>query len=364
VIARFAVPLLVLLALAAACGDDEDSSPKSTPTASRSASPLTSTPDAPGDTWETLAPMPTPRTEVAVAALDGLIYVIGGFEGDGSASDKVEVYDPATDTWSEAAPLPEARHHAAATGLGGPRVWVIGGFDASGGARAETFLYDPATNSWSAGEPLANERGAAAVARVDAEIQVMYVVGGARTGTGGGQENVGATESYVLDRGWDTDPDLPTPRDHLAAVGIPVRVYVFGGRLNGDYGQNVNTAQVYDGGTSVSDGTWRNLRPMPTARSGIAAVSFPGTWDGCPDCEPHPFGNTIYVFGGESPEGTFDENEMYDPATDTWTTMAPMPTPRHGLGAAVVGDKIYVIGGGPEPGLSVSGANEVYTPPR
>jgi hypothetical protein len=29
----------------------------------------------------------------------------------------------------------------------------------------------------------------------------------------------------------------------------------------------------------------------------------------------------------------------------------------------VVGDTIYVIGGGPEPGLSVTGANEAYTPP-
>jgi hypothetical protein len=42
--------------------------------------------------------------------------------------------------------------------------------------------------------------------------------------------------------------------------------------------------------------------------------------------------------------------------------MAPMPTARHGLGAAVVGDTIYVIGGGESPGLSVSGTNEAFTP--
>ncbi|HLC28896.1 MAG TPA: kelch repeat-containing protein [Dehalococcoidia bacterium] len=39
-----------------------------------------------------------------------------------------------------------------------------------------------------------------------------------------------------------------------------------------------------------------------------------------------------------------------------------MPTARHGLGAAVVGDSIYVIGGGETPGASVSDANEAYTP--
>ncbi len=63
-----------------------------------------------------------------------------------------------------------------------------------------------------------------------------------------------------------------------------------------------------------------------------------------------------------TPSGTFDENDAYDRHTDTWQTLEPMPTARHGLGAAVVGDTIYVIGGGPTPGLSVSGVNEAFTP--
>jgi Kelch motif. len=37
-----------------------------------------------------------------------------------------------------------------------------------------------------------------------------------------------------------------------------------------------------------------------------------------------------------------------------------MPTSRHGLGAASVQNKIYVIGGGPQPGLSVTNANEIF----
>jgi hypothetical protein len=39
-----------------------------------------------------------------------------------------------------------------------------------------------------------------------------------------------------------------------------------------------------------------------------------------------------------------------------------MPTPRHGLGAAVVGDHLYVIGGGPKPGASASAAVEILGP--
>jgi len=37
-----------------------------------------------------------------------------------------------------------------------------------------------------------------------------------------------------------------------------------------------------------------------------------------------------------------------------------MPNARHGLGSATVNDRIYVIGGGVVPGLSVSGLNESY----
>jgi N-acetylneuraminic acid mutarotase len=38
-------------------------------------------------------------------------------------------------------------------------------------------------------------------------------------------------------------------------------------------------------------------------------------------------------------------NEEYDPATDTWTAKASMPTPKYSFAAAVVKDKIYAISG-------------------
>jgi hypothetical protein len=83
---------------------------------------------------------------------------------------------------------------------------------------------------------------------------------------------------------------------------------------------------------------------MPTPRSGIAAA---------------PLRERLFVFGGEAPTGTFDRVDAYDPAGDAWTTWAPMPTARHGLGAATVADRIFVISGGPTPGGSYSSRNEV-----
>ncbi len=39
-----------------------------------------------------------------------------------------------------------------------------------------------------------------------------------------------------------------------------------------------------------------------------------------------------------------------------------MPTVCHGLGAAAVAGKIYVISGGPTPGASAAAANEIFAP--
>lgn len=50
----------------------------------------------------------------------------------------------------------------------------------------------------------------------------------------------------------------------------------------------------------------------------------------------------IYVIGGS---GGVTKVEMYDPATDTWTQKADMPTKRYHLSTAVVDGKIYAIGG-------------------
>ncbi len=71
---------------------------------------------------------------------------------------------------------------------------------------------------------------------------------------------------------------------------------------------------------------------------------------------------TMLVFGGEAPGGTFHQVEAYDAKSNGWSSQARMPTARHGLGAAAVAGKIYVISGGPTPGASASAANEIFVP--
>src|SRR5262249_23199810 len=70
----------------------------------------------------------------------------------------------------------------------------------------------------------------------------------------------------------------------------------------------------------------------------------------------------MFVFGGEAPAGTFNQAEAYDARGNGWSSHARMPTARHGLGAAAVAGRIYVISGGPMPGASAAAANEIFVP--
>jgi hypothetical protein len=55
--------------------------------------------DSTASLWTTGTPMPTPRSEIAGVALNGKIYIIGGFDENGLSTTTVEVYDPIADKY-------------------------------------------------------------------------------------------------------------------------------------------------------------------------------------------------------------------------------------------------------------------------
>jgi N-acetylneuraminic acid mutarotase len=298
-------------------------------------------------TWRTAAPLPTKRTEVAAAAVDGKIYVVGGFETPGlgnmmnfAITPSVEMYDTATDRWTSKAPVPVGLHHVG-IGVVDRRLYVIGGYTKSGLSAwnpvATVYVYDPATDRWTERAPMLTARGALSVTEHEGKL---YAIGGYdRKG------NNAQVEVYdPLRNVWTTAASLPTPRDHLATATVAGKIYAIGGRIDGDYSRNLAVVERYDPATD----RWRRVADLPTARSGITAAVVEGK---------------IYVFGGEGAAGTFNENEAYDPARDIWQRLTPMPTARHGLGSAVVQGRIYMISGGPSPGGSFSDLNEVFIPP-
>jgi N-acetylneuraminic acid mutarotase len=76
--------------------------------------------------WTNGAPLPNPRSEIAGAALNGNIYIIGGFGRSGQSTTTVEVYDAAADKWTTASPLPQPLDHTAAASFNG-KLYVVGG---------------------------------------------------------------------------------------------------------------------------------------------------------------------------------------------------------------------------------------------
>jgi hypothetical protein len=56
-------------------------------------------------------------------------------------------------------------------------------------------------------------------------------------------------------------------------------------------------------------------------------------------------GGKIYVVGGGTGNGSVPGTEVYDPATDTWSDKAQIPTARQSLTAQAVNGVIYAIGG-------------------
>lgn len=79
--------------------------------------------------------------------------------------------------------------------------------------------------------------------------------------------------------------------------------------------------------------SWSDLTRMPTPRSTAAAGVINGK---------------LYVVGGKDSKagrGAMNILEIYDPATDTWTTGANMPTKRWGPAAEVIDGKLFVVGG-------------------
>lgn len=89
--------------------------------------------------------------------------------------------------------------------------------------------------------------------------------------------------------------------------------------------------------TTTTENTWTSKTSMPQTVTGAEAAVV---------------NNKIYVIGG-------DVNYEYDLEVDVWAAKKPMPTPRSSFGMAVCGDRIYCIGGYLQNG-SITATNEVY----
>ena len=262
------------------------------------------------------------------AAVSGReIVVAGGYLADASTSARVDLYDPLRRKWRAGPDLPRPLNHAAGATLRG-RAVILGGYADIGKPTTTAIRFE--RNVWRALTPLPVTRAAAAAVALKG---LLYVVGGVTDG--------GLARSMLRydssRRQWTRLPG-PTPRQHLAAAAARGRIYAVGGRIAGA-DTNLATVESWAPGET----RWRRERPLPEARGGTGAATVRGV---------------IVSLGGETPRRTSGGAYALDVRTGTWRRLPDLPTPRHGLGVVAFGRDVIAIGGGPQPGVTVTGANE------
>jgi N-acetylneuraminic acid mutarotase len=211
--------------------------------------------------------MPTPRTFLSTAAIDGKIYAIGGVvAGDPGAfpyPPVMEEYDPATDTWTKKADMPTARSMASASVVDG-KIYVIGGVIGGVGNSSSPIVeeYDPKTDTWTKKANMPTGGKALSTSVVNGKI---YAIGG-----GIGMTTIFSTVE-VYDPATDTwarKVDMPTAKCLHSTSAVNGSVYSIGGSVVGWPWTATPKVEVYDTG----------FVPLPDARPVSPRGKLPAMW--------------------------------------------------------------------------------------
>ena len=177
------------------------------------------------DKWQTLAPLPSPMGGISLAAVGGMIHVVGGrYMGEEGTPLVHLVYNPASNSWRQAAPLPTSRDHAGVFVVDG-KIHLIGGRTGEATENSPVHeIYDLATDKAEFGRtPCSMARSSVAFA----EYRGMLVLAGGECKMGKTYDEV---EAYDInaDR-WVKLPSLRGPRHGFAAAAVGDKLFLFGG---------------------------------------------------------------------------------------------------------------------------------------
>jgi N-acetylneuraminic acid mutarotase len=131
-------------------------------------------------------------------------------------------------------------------------------------------------------------------------------------------------------RTWTKKANMPEGLSMHKAVSLDGYLYVVGGqkKLN-DPDSSIELSQSVYKYDPISN-SWSTVAPLPIPRVNHGLVTLNGK---------------IYVIGGNNSTGVLDSIYEYDPLTDNWAAKEPMPQGYMQFSTAVINDKIYIIGG-------------------
>ncbi|KZN39259.1 hypothetical protein N480_00090 [Pseudoalteromonas luteoviolacea S2607] len=132
-------------------------------------------------------------------------------------------------------------------------------------------------------------------------------------------------------RAWRKGPSLPIPLAESVYANVGKNIHVIGGKTI-----SKKTGKHVDSNAHfvlVNNAYWRKAKPAKIVRNSAASAVI---------------GDKIYVIGGRvagADNANVRDVEVYDTKKDTWTQVAPLPVASGGLSASVLDDKIIVSGG-------------------
>jgi hypothetical protein len=302
-----------------------------------------------GMQWLPVASMEEPRADQTATLLpDGDVLVAGGYNGFTPAGGShvslrsAELFDPTTGEWGQAAPMLVGRSGQVASLLADGEVLVMGGWEMPrvGEYVRTAELYDPATNAWTAAPmPVELEEPLSLTALPDGRVLLLGVFG-----TELFDQQAGAA---IYDPSSSTWTRVALPK--LLRYGATATLLPDGDVLvtGGSHSEPAPfpVDKIYTVLASVEEydpatDTWSEVAPMSHARTQQTATLMS---DG-----------EVLVTGGTYEEalGIYDSlnslrsAEAYDPATNRWSARAPMLLPRAQDTATLMPDGDVLVAGG------------------
>jgi N-acetylneuraminic acid mutarotase len=252
--------------------------------------------------------------------------------------------------WTTVAAQPYSNAEAQGTVVNG-KLYVFGGFDSQKSCCTPTsraYVYNPATNAWSALAPMPamNGTGSGGVthAGLTTDGRDIYFAGGYTSSFNSTGQIFGTKEAWRYNVGTNTYTRLPDlPVDRASGQ----LVY-----LNGELHHigGTNKARTVD----VGDHYVLTLQPLGTSWRTAAALPNPRHHAGAA-----VLGGKIYYVGGQRGHDhnlvTQTDVHVFDPATGAWTKVQGMPRGRGHISAStfVHDNRIFVLGGEVTHGTSV-----------
>jgi len=275
--------------------------------------------------------------------------------------------------WSAAAPLPEPIQELSAAVLHG-KIYVAGGIDRTGRPTAAAFRYDPAANRWEA-----HRRSPGRTPPHAARRRERHAV---RRGWARRAELRAREQSVAVSRGpkpLGARAPLPTPRGASGAGAVNGKLVVVGGWGAGRHWSEPrrSTTPRPTAGAMRHRSRRRAIispRPSPalwytrsagdrsiptgTTMSWKLTIRRPIAGPGGAPCRAGAAGSrrrywtTRSTWSGERRGARYSRTMRCTTRDRSLDDRPALPAARHGLGAAVVGGKLYVIGGGPRRGFT------------